>query len=102
MNGKGTARADRLRIIREAKLAEVFAGRRLVFVREVHLPHGQLFQSALGRKARHGFILRDLDSGQRFAVGLIVLLQIIERYPVADLPAHLPRLSDSRAGRSST
>ncbi len=85
-------RAGRLREAMDTKLDSLFKGRTFDIVREVHLPEGQVFITALGNQARHGYVLRDRATGEELAVGATVLRLIHDRYLGVSLPSRRARL----------
>ena len=73
-------RAIALKMTQLRKLDKMFTGRTWDIVREVHLPEGKVFQTPFGNKARHGWVLKERDTGEQIVVGWSVLKQISERY----------------------
>lgn len=69
------------------RMDTLFRGRRFDIEKVISLPEGQVFVTALGRTARHGYILRDRASGERIAVGYRMLQHIHDLYLGVDLPA---------------
>lgn len=88
-------RGEALKATQQRKLDTAFAGRTFEIVEEVHLPHGQVFQTRFGNKGRHGFILRDTDTGERVVVGARMLRLIAERYQAVALPTGRRRPPDT-------
>lgn len=89
----GSARSESLRTIRQNKLDAAFKGRKFDIEREVHLPEGQAFRTLLGNTGRHGWVIRDRDSGQQWVVTSYLLRTIFERYQgIEQMPDARPRL----------
>ena len=55
------SRSASMKQSRQDKLDRIFKGRRWRLEREVHLPEGQVFQTPLGTKGRHGYLIFDPD-----------------------------------------
>lgn len=91
MTGEGTSRSEALRVTMQRKLDAVFAGKTFTIVKELHMPHGQVFQATFGRNGRDGYIIRDTATGEKHVVGTTVLEQIAEMYKGVELPEHLKR-----------
>jgi hypothetical protein len=70
-----------------ARMDKLFRGRRFDIEKVISLPEGQVFVTALGRPARHGYILRDRATGERIAVGFKMLQHIHELYLGVDMPS---------------
>lgn len=87
------SRGEALKATQQAKLDAAFAGKTFEIIEEVHLPHGQVFQTQFGTKGRHGYILRDTETGERIVVGSRLLRRIAERYQAVTLPTGRRRLS---------
>ena len=85
------SRGENMRATRRVKMDAAFRGRRFEVVREVHLPRGQVFQTMFGNKGRHGYVIRDCESGQEMVVGAILLRLIHDRYAGVDLPVRQHR-----------
>lgn len=81
------SRGEALKVTQQRKLDDAFTGRTFEIVKEIHLPYGQVFVTAFGNKARHGFILRDTETGERIVVGRRLLRHIADRYQGLTLPA---------------
>lgn len=79
---------------RRRKLDEAFSGRQFVIESEVHLPYGKVYRNPFGNTGRHGYIIRDVASGNRYVVGRQLLQLIHDRYQGVTLPENRPRLSD--------
>lgn len=80
------------------KIDALFKGRTFDVVREVHLAEHQVFRTATGHTARHGYVLRDRANGQELAVGATTLKTIHDRYLSVTLPPELrpkPRRQDA-------
>lgn len=71
---------------RKEKMDALFAGKHYSVVEEVHLPADQRFYTALGLRARHGFKLKNEDTGEHIYVGFRVLCQAAEVYGAVILP----------------
>lgn len=70
-----------MRQSRKDKLDRIFKDRRWGLEREVHLPEGQVFQTPLGTKGRHGFLIFDRDAPDtKYVVGARLLRLIHEEY----------------------
>ncbi len=82
-----TRQASRYRTTMHQRMDELFRGRRFDIEKVISLPEGQEFVTALGRRARHGYILRDRATGERIAVGYQMLRHIHDLYLGVDLPA---------------
>lgn len=78
--------AQALKATMARKLDELFRGRTFDIVSEVHLDEGQVFLTVTGSRARHGYILKDRDSGEQIAVGTYMLRIIHTRYLGVSLP----------------
>jgi len=71
---------------RQDKLDRIFKGRRWRLEREVHLPEGQVFQTPLGTKGRHGYLIFDPDDpGTKYVVGARLMRLVHDEYD-QDLP----------------
>ncbi len=81
-----STRSQKIIEVRLRKLDSIFAGRSFEIVSEVHLPVGQAFRTVTGSLARHGYILKDRESGEKIAVGFKMLKVIHDRYLGVDLP----------------
>ena len=82
-----TKRSDALAETRKQKLDEMFSGKKFEILKEIHLPEGELFQTPLGNKGRHGFAIREQGNpSNQFIVGKTVLKQASEQYGAVDLP----------------
>lgn len=79
-------RGEALKATRQRKLDEAFAGRAFEVVAEVNLPPGQVFQTPFGNKGRHGYIIRDRETGDRMVVGKQVLRILHDQYQAVALP----------------
>jgi len=79
-------RAELLRAARDARIDAAFSGRVFDIIREVHLPEGQVFETILGTKVRHGYVIKDRENGELFAVGWTLLKHIHDRYLGVNLP----------------
>ncbi len=80
------------------RMDELFRGRRFDIEKVISLPEGQVFMTVLGRPARHGYVLRDRESGERIAVGYRMLQHIHDLYLGVDMPAR----KRERAGRNES
>lgn len=85
------SRGENVRATRKKRLDQLFHGRKFVIEREVHLPMGQVFETVLGNRGRHGYIIRDEDNGERFVFGLAILRVIHDQYHGIELPPRRPR-----------
>ncbi len=86
---KRRASATRAQTVTEVRLRNLdalFAGRSFEIVSEVHLPVGQAFRTVVGSLARHGYVLKDRETGEKIAVGFKMLKVIHDRYLGVDLP----------------
>jgi len=79
-------RGAALQEAREQKMKEAFEGQKFVIEREVHMPEGQVFQTPFGNKGRHGYVLKNVATGQLTVVGATVLKRISELYDAVELP----------------
>lgn len=77
---------DAIRAGKLRKLDEAMVGRQWEIVQEVHLPEGQVFMTEYGGRGRHGYILRDVETGERIVVGRKMLRTIHDRYNSVALP----------------
>lgn len=89
------SRGEALKATQQSKLDTAFAGKTFEIVQEVHLPHGQVFQTQFGNKGRHGYILRDTATGDRIVVGTRLLRHIANRYQGVELPPKRRRPPDT-------
>ncbi len=71
----------------------IFSGKKWDIEREIHLPKNQRYITVMGRRARHGWILRERTTGERVALGYQTLVYVHERYLGVTLP---PGIRDSR------
>ncbi len=81
-----TKQAQRLKDTLLKRMDEEYQGKTFDIVREVHLPRGQVFVSKLGARGRHGFVIRDRESGEEQVVGWYVLERINRMYLGVTLP----------------
>lgn len=79
-------RGESLRVTKNRKLDETFKGRKFEIVREIHLASDQVFQTRFGNKARHGYVIRDVETGEEMVVGNNLLRLINQRYQAVELP----------------
>lgn len=89
-------RGDKLRAARDRKYEETFAGQKFEILDEVHLPPDKAFQTAFGHRGRHGYIIRNVATGEKLVVGKAVLTVAHERYGAVDLPETPLRRRDRR------
>ncbi len=80
-------RSLRQREASAAKFDAVFTGRTFDIVREVHLDEGQVFVTRFGNRGRHGYVIRDRESGEEMVVGATMLKLIHDRYLGVSLPS---------------
>jgi len=93
---------ERLRATLLARLDQEYQGRTFDVVREVHLPRGQVYVTKFGSQGRHGWVIRDRESGEEQVVGWVLLKRIHDMYLGLTLPSrrrHIlnrePRATDS-------
>ncbi len=101
----GETLSQRQARLRQAKLRrfdEEFQGKKFEVVREVHLPHGQVFVTKFGNKGRHGWVIRNRDTGEEMVVGDTVLKLIHDRYLGVTLPKRRRRTVPAKGDGSST
>lgn len=86
-------RGESLRATKQRKLDTMFRGRKWEILQEIHLPdepdaNGDYprFENPFGNKARHGYVIRDVVSGQVVYVGNSLLKIIATRYEGVVLP----------------
>lgn len=91
-------RAEKLRRTQWAKLEKTFGGRKFDFVREVHLPRGQVFQNVFGNVGRHGYVIRDRETGEEMIVGGYILRHIHEKFLAVNLPKRRVRFLGREPG----
>ncbi len=65
---------------------EFFADKVWDIVGEVHLPPGQCYKNPFGKRARHGWILRERTTGEQIAVGYTLLRYIHKEHLGVSLP----------------
>lgn len=63
-----------------------YTGQFFEVVREVHLPPGQVFKNRMGRIGRHGWIIRNIATGEMEIVGEKLIRLIHDRYSAIELP----------------
>lgn len=80
------ARGKVLQAIREEKMREAFEGKKFVIDSEIHYGPDERFETPFGNKGRHGFILRNVETGERLVVGESVLRRISEQFKAVDIP----------------
>ncbi len=77
----------RLRATTLAKMDAEYQGRTFDIVRQVHLPKGQVFITKFGRRGRHGYVIRDRETGEQQVVGWPMLKRIHDLYLGVNLPS---------------
>lgn len=84
---KTEATAKATRQTRAEKLAELFGPPHdFEVVGEVHLEPGETFQTALGHKGRHGFHIRDKNTGEEQIVGATLIQKIADDFGTIVVP----------------
>lgn len=73
----------------QAKHRRFFEGKVWDIIDEVHLPPGQVFKTPFGRRARHGWILRERTTGEQIAVGYTLLRYIHYKHLGVTLPPRI-------------
>lgn len=69
------------------KMDEIFLERKYVIIKEFFLSEGEVFESPLKSKARHGFILQEISNPlNRIAVGKNVLKRAAMEYDAVEIP----------------
>jgi hypothetical protein len=58
---------------RAKKMAELFEGHRYAILGEIHLGDDEQFMTPFGNKGRHGWVIKDTQSGKKIMVGETVL-----------------------------
>jgi hypothetical protein len=77
---------------RHKRLVDLFAGRKFVILREVHLPEDELFRTPLGHTGRNGWLVQEIGNPENsFIVGLSLLKLMHNKFDAIDLPAPKPR-----------
>lgn len=94
MTEKSDGRGSKLAANRKAVLDKLFTDRKYVVKGEVHLgpdENGaqQVFQTPLGNKGRHGYVLEEVGTGERVVFGKTMILRIAEEYGAFELPEAL-------------
>jgi hypothetical protein len=85
-------RAESLRASKRRRLDDAFRGRKWEIVHEIRLPraapgeHQQMFRTEFGQWGRHGYVIRDVESGKQIVVGNGLLKIIAQRYQGVTLP----------------
>jgi hypothetical protein len=67
------------------KTQEAFEGQKFTILGAIHLPMGEVYQTPMGSTGRHGFLLRNDDSGEKVVIGRQLLLKIERLYGCVDL-----------------
>lgn len=78
----------RARILEQyyAKVDRIFTGRTFDVIKEIRLPEGQVYQTVLGHKGRHGWIIQDRETGEQFVAGWGLMKLIHDRFMGVTLP----------------
>ncbi len=81
------------------KQFQFFEGKLWDIIAEVHLPPGECFRTPFGRRARHGWILRERTTGEQIAVGYTLLRYIHNTHLGVSLP---PRIEMHRRVKAAS
>lgn len=85
------SRSESMRAVKRRKCDEAFLGKRFEIVREIHLEpdadgRPRVFYNLFGQPCRHGFVLRNLETDERIAVGTDLIKVIAHVYGGVTLP----------------
>jgi len=84
------SRGESLRANKRRKCDAAFQGKRFEIVREIHLEpdengNPRVFYNPFGQPCRHGYVLRNLETGEKIAVGGDLLKVIAQDYHGVEL-----------------
>lgn len=74
------SRGDKMRATRDRKMKELFEGKQYAILGEIHLSEDEQFQTPFGNKGRNGYVIKEVNSGNRLMVGETVLRKAHEKY----------------------
>lgn len=80
------------------QMDEAYLGQMFDIVRQVHLPKDQCFLNRFGQRGRHGYVLRNRETGEQEVVGWFLLKRIHDQYLGVQLPSR--RVHRRDAGES--
>ena len=84
---KSSGRGDTVRQKRQAKMKELFEGKKFKILSVVALPEHQQYESPFGNKGRNGYLLAEIgNEDNHFTVGETVLRRAAAEFGCVDLP----------------
>ncbi len=87
------------RLTHKVTMDEMLKGKHFEFIQEIHMPKGQFFITPMGMRARHGYMLRNVDTGQIIIVGYKILKIMLGEYK--NLSGWTPRANGRPKGSKS-
>jgi hypothetical protein len=77
---KARQRAENLSVSRKVKMDDLYKGKKFTIEKRVDLEGNNVFQTKLGNKGRHGFVIVDNATGEKECVGATMLKVLYEQY----------------------
>jgi hypothetical protein len=85
-------RGEKMAATRAKKMTDLFEGQKYRILAEIHLGADEQYMTPFGNRGRHGYVLKNTDTGVKIMVGETVLRQAASVFDaILDLPPIEPK-----------